>query len=119
MPASWWPRASYTTLPDTTPAWLREAQAADMRPPRRAEAVACRVLGGSQRRQGSRSPCGPSEPASEAGGQVDGAASARHAAHRGGVAEWLKAHAWKVCIRETVSRVRIPLPPPTHVPLTS
>ena len=30
----------------------------------------------------------------------------------GGVAEWLKAHAWKVCIRETVSRVRIPLPPP-------
>jgi hypothetical protein len=32
----------------------------------------------------------------------------------GGVAEWLKAHAWKVCIRETVSRVRIPLPPPVH-----
>ena len=32
----------------------------------------------------------------------------------GGVAEWLKAHAWKVCIRETVSRVRIPLPPPEH-----
>jgi hypothetical protein len=30
----------------------------------------------------------------------------------GGVAERLKAHAWKVCIRETVSRVRIPLPPP-------
>ena len=30
----------------------------------------------------------------------------------GGVAEWSKAHAWKVCIRETVSRVRIPLPPP-------
>ena len=30
----------------------------------------------------------------------------------GGVAEWLKAHAWKVCIRGTVSRVRIPLPPP-------
>ena len=27
-----------------------------------------------------------------------------------GVAEW--AHAWKVCMRETVSRVRIPLPPP-------
>jgi hypothetical protein len=33
-------------------------------------------------------------------------------AHAGGVAEWLKAHAWKVCIRGTVSRVRIPLPPP-------
>ena len=30
----------------------------------------------------------------------------------GGVAEWLKAHAWKACIRATVSRVRIPLPPP-------
>src|SRR5436190_3730039 len=30
----------------------------------------------------------------------------------GGVAEWLKAHAWRACIRATVSRVRIPLPPP-------
>jgi hypothetical protein len=30
----------------------------------------------------------------------------------GGVAEWLKALAWKACIRETVSWVRIPLPPP-------
>ena len=28
------------------------------------------------------------------------------------MAEWLKAHAWKVCIRETVSGVRIPLSPP-------
>jgi hypothetical protein len=28
------------------------------------------------------------------------------------VAEWLKALAWKACIRETVSWVRIPLPPP-------
>ena len=34
----------------------------------------------------------------------------------GGVAEWLKAHAWKACIRETVSRVRIPLPPPPRKP---
>jgi hypothetical protein len=33
--------------------------------------------------------------------------------HAGGMAEWLKAHAWKACIRETVSWVRIPLPPPT------
>ena len=33
-------------------------------------------------------------------------------ARAGGVAERSKAHAWKVCIRETVSRVRIPLPPP-------
>ena len=32
--------------------------------------------------------------------------------HRGGVAEWSKAHAWSACMRETVSRVRIPLPPP-------
>ena len=30
----------------------------------------------------------------------------------GEMAEWSKAHAWKVCIpRETVSRVRIPLSP--------
>lgn len=27
-----------------------------------------------------------------------------------GVAEWLKAHAWKACKRETVSGVRIPSP---------
>jgi hypothetical protein len=33
-------------------------------------------------------------------------------AQDGGVAERSKAHAWKVCIRETVSRVRIPPPPP-------
>src|SRR5262245_27846585 len=33
-------------------------------------------------------------------------------AGRGGMAEWLKAHAWKACIRATVSWVRIPLPPP-------
>src|SRR5215469_4993843 len=30
----------------------------------------------------------------------------------GEMAEWLKAHAWKACIRETVSRVRIPVSPP-------
>ena len=30
----------------------------------------------------------------------------------GGVAEWLKAHAWKACLRETVTWVRIPPPPP-------
>src|ERR1700733_14747153 len=33
----------------------------------------------------------------------------------GGGAERLKAHAWKVCMRETVSRVRIPPPPPLNV----
>ena len=32
----------------------------------------------------------------------------------GAVAEWSKAHAWKVCRRETVSRVRIPVAPPPH-----
>jgi hypothetical protein len=31
------------------------------------------------------------------------------------VAEWLKAHAWKVCLRETVTRVRIPLSPPDYL----
>jgi hypothetical protein len=36
----------------------------------------------------------------------------------GGVAEWLKAHAWKACIRETVSWVRIPLPPPEQLSAT-
>jgi len=29
------------------------------------------------------------------------------------MAEWLKAHAWKACVRETVPWVRIPLSPPT------
>ena len=33
----------------------------------------------------------------------------------GEVAEWLKAHAWKACKRETVSRVRIPLSPPFSI----
>lgn len=31
----------------------------------------------------------------------------------GEMAEWLKAHAWKACVRETVPWVRIPLSPPT------
>src|SRR5665213_3006846 len=30
----------------------------------------------------------------------------------GEVAEWLKAHAWKACLGETLTRVRIPLSPP-------
>ena len=33
----------------------------------------------------------------------------------GEVAEWSKAHAWKVCRRGTVSRVRIPLSPPLFI----
>ncbi len=36
----------------------------------------------------------------------------RFSARFGGVAEWLKAHAWKACVRGTVPWVRIPLPPP-------
>jgi hypothetical protein len=30
------------------------------------------------------------------------------------MAEWLKAHAWKACVRETVPWVRIPLSPPNR-----
>jgi hypothetical protein len=32
----------------------------------------------------------------------------------GDVAEWSKAHAWKVCIGVTLSWVRIPPSPPTY-----
>src|SRR6478752_1652565 len=35
----------------------------------------------------------------------------------GEMAEWLKAHAWKACVRETVPWVRIPLSPPAHCSL--
>ena len=42
--------------------------------------------------------------------RTGGALSGR--SERGEVAEWSKAHAWKVCRRETVSRVRIPFSPP-------
>ncbi len=35
----------------------------------------------------------------------------RHKKFSGELSEWLKEHAWKVCIRETVSRVRIPHSP--------
>ena len=46
------------------------------------------------------------------GGGAIALARAPYEAGDGGVAERLKAHAWKVCMRETVSRVRIPPPPP-------
>src|SRR5918912_3305826 len=36
--------------------------------------------------------------------------------HFGGVAERLKAHAWRACMGATPSRVRIPLPPPNPCP---
>jgi hypothetical protein len=47
------------------------------------------------------------------GGCANGLSRALPCGLTGGVAEWLKAHAWKVCRRETVSGVRIPLPPPS------
>src|SRR5215468_2017735 len=37
----------------------------------------------------------------------------------GEMAEWLKAHAWKACVRETVPWVRIPLSPPVNIPTSS
>ena len=35
------------------------------------------------------------------------------------MAEWLKAHAWKACIGETLSWVRIPFSPPLNKPYLS
>src|SRR5256885_8965685 len=32
------------------------------------------------------------------------------------MSEWLKEHAWKACVGETLPRVRIPLSPPIHKP---
>ena len=32
--------------------------------------------------------------------------------YNGEMAEWFKAHAWRACIEETLSWVRIPLSPP-------
>ena len=37
----------------------------------------------------------------------------------GEMAEWLKAHAWKACLLERVTWVRIPLSPPYFQQLTS
>src|SRR4029079_4704405 len=33
----------------------------------------------------------------------------------GEMAEWLKAHAWKACLGETLTWVRIPLSPPSFI----
>ena len=33
----------------------------------------------------------------------------------GEMAEWFKAHAWKACIGETLSWVRIPFSPPSNL----
>jgi hypothetical protein len=35
----------------------------------------------------------------------------------GEMSEWLKEHAWKACVGETLPRVRIPLSPPTFAAL--
>src|SRR6478609_3710239 len=35
------------------------------------------------------------------------------------MSEWLKEHAWKACVRETVPRVRIPFSPPFRSPSAS
>gem|GEM_PF-1621457 len=40
------------------------------------------------------------------------------AADLGEVAEWLKAHAWKACLLERVTRVRIPVSPPELTRMT-
>src|SRR5437764_458939 len=53
-------------------------------------------------------------PHCASGGRSLPSAAPRKNGH-GGVAEWLKAHAWRACIRATVSRVRIPLPPPPKI----
>src|ERR1700739_3642673 len=48
------------------------------------------------------------------GNRLQKAACAFKRGPRGEMAEWLKAHAWKACVRETVPWVRIPLSPPDH-----
>ena len=52
-------------------------------------------------------------PAGESGNALQSTGPTAGVMANGQVAEWLKAHAWKVCIRESVSRVRIPLCPPS------
>ena len=42
-----------------------------------------------------------------------------HCAPFGGVAEWLKAHAWKACVGKNLPRVRIPPPPPVTLLISS
>jgi hypothetical protein len=46
------------------------------------------------------------------GGHLQKSARAFKRRPFGEMAEWLKAHAWKACVRETVPWVRIPLSPP-------
>jgi subfamily B ATP-binding cassette protein MsbA len=57
-------------------------------------------------------PAGLDSPAGPRGSNLSGGQRQRVTIAHGEVAEWSKAHAWKVCRRETVSRVRIPVSPP-------
>ena len=78
--------------------------------------------GRMQRARARRSRILPSPPRSVVADAVEAvsercSAAARRArlvirAPNGEMAEWLKAHAWKACLGETLTRVRIPLSPP-------
>src|SRR5262249_30388123 len=48
------------------------------------------------------------------GSPLQKSAAAFKRRRHGEMAEWLKAHAWKACVRETVPWVRIPLSPPKN-----
>src|ERR1700723_345819 len=100
----------------TTPPLCKGADGAGRRDDDRPDLVQCpAVLRKTGRRatarDGATMPCQSgtgdySAPAAGSGGP-------RCIAQRcGGMAEWLMALAWKACIRETVSWVRIPFPPP-------
>ena len=78
------------------------------RAPRSSAATICRC---AARSGWSRKPNLPNLPENSLR-TLENAARDGHKDAHGEVAEWLKAHAWKACIRETVSRVRIPLSPP-------
>ena len=65
-----------------------------------------------RRPRGRRNPCKPWCFSSFFGVASCTQSDPQDKADVGEVAEWSKAHAWKVCRRETVSRVRIPSSPP-------
>src|SRR5579863_10047901 len=65
---------------------------------------------GGRRPSSNRSAPGPR--CAPQGQSLGCAPAAAPAGGNGGVAERLKAHAWRACMGATPSRVRIPLPPP-------
>jgi hypothetical protein len=80
-------------------------------------AVHCKAGRRAMARQWRDNPSGATMPCQSGAGDYSapaaGSGGPRCVAQRcGGMAEWLMALAWKACIRETVSWVRIPLPPP-------